>query len=87
MCEPRMYWGIVCRTCGELVAFDGHPNSSFGPTAAGMKPGAIRCRDGHNHIYFPRDFRLYPSAIPIQETTMEGNRAIYRRINPPGQVA
>jgi hypothetical protein len=87
MNEQRMYWGIVCRTCGELVAFDSHPYASFGPAAAGMKPGAIRCREGHNHIYFPRDFRFYPSVIPIQETAMAGNRATYGRINPAGHVA
>ena len=54
--KQTTYWGVICRTCRELVAFDNCPYISFGPGAAGMKPGAIRCGRGHNHIYFPRDF-------------------------------
>ena len=87
MSEQRMYWGILCRTCRELVAFDTCPYVSFGPGAAGIKPGAIRCNQGHNHIYFPGDFCLFPSATLITETIMKANRVIYGEINPRGRVA
>jgi hypothetical protein len=87
MNEQRTYWGIQCRTCRELIAFDGCPYVSFGPRAASLKPGAICCNQGHNHIYFPRDFCFYPSQTLITEATMKGNRTIYAEINLPGRVA
>jgi hypothetical protein len=80
--EQREYWGILCRTCRELVAFDARPYVSFGPGAASTKPGAICCGMGHTHIYFPRDFKFHPSAVPVAEKTMEGNRAAYAAVNP-----
>jgi len=46
------------------------------------KPGAICCGMGHTHIYFPRDFKFHPSAVPVAEKTMEGNRAAYAAVNP-----
>ena len=76
------YWGVLCRTCQKLVAFDICPYVSFGDGAAGMKPGAIRCGRDHNHIYFPRDFRFVPSIVPITEAAMQQNRETYRAINP-----
>jgi hypothetical protein len=76
------YWGVLCRTCRELVAFDGCPYVSFGPGAAGMKPGAIRCGRGHNHIYFPRDFRFIDATVPVTDAAMTENRESYRAINP-----
>jgi hypothetical protein len=79
------YWGVLCRTCRELVAFDIAPYVSFGPAAASMKPGAIRCQLGHNHIYFPRDFGFRGSAVPIAEAVMRDNRQVYRAINSPGK--
>jgi hypothetical protein len=78
------YWGVLCRTCRELVAFDTCPYMSFGPEAASMKPGAIRCGQGHNHIYFPRDFQFCASAAPIPDAVMGENRELYRAINSPG---
>jgi hypothetical protein len=75
------YWGILCRTCREPVAFDVCPYPSFGPGAANVKPSAIRCGQGHNHIYFPRDFRFFPSAVPIAHSVMQENRDAYRAIN------
>jgi hypothetical protein len=87
MSEQTMYWGVLCRICGELVAFDTSPFVSFGPRAASMKPGSIRCSRGHNHIYFPRDYCFHPSADRISEATMEANRILYGKINPSGRVA
>lgn len=76
-----VYWGVLCRTCRELVAFDIPPYASFGPEAASMKPGAIRCARGHNHIYFPRDFQFIPSAVSISDAVMLENRDAYSAIN------
>jgi hypothetical protein len=77
----KTYWGVKCRTCQELVAFDVCPYLSFGADAASMKPGAIRCSQGHNHIYFPRDFQFILSAVAIPDERMRVNRETYRAIN------
>ena len=82
--EEAPYWGVMCRTCKQLVAFDVCPYESFGPGAASMKPGAIRCSLGHNHIYFPRDFGFRTSAIPVADAVMRENRDVYRAINSQG---
>jgi hypothetical protein len=82
--EEALYWGVLCRTCRELVAFDACPYASFGPAAASIRPGAIRCSQEHNHIYFPRDFGFRASEVPIAETVMRENRDIYRAINSQG---
>jgi hypothetical protein len=68
-----------------LVAFDKCPYTSFGPAAASMKPGAICCSQGHNHIYFPRDFGFLSSAVTISEAVMRENREAYLAVNRPGQ--
>jgi hypothetical protein len=81
--NERTYWGVSCRTCGDLVAFDIGPCPAFGLGSRILKPGAIRCVQGHNHIYFPRDFRFFPSEIAIAEVTMQANRTAYIAINPP----
>jgi hypothetical protein len=81
------YWGILCRTCHALVAFDTCPYISFGPGAASMKPGAIRCGLGHNHIYFPRDFGFLPSVDPVSIKVMRENREIFKAINPSEHAA
>jgi hypothetical protein len=75
------YWGVKCRTCQKLVAFDVCPYLSFGIGAASMKPGAICCSQGHNHIYFPRDFQFVPSAATVPDEVMRVNRETYRAIN------
>jgi hypothetical protein len=82
--DAAIYWGVCCRRCEELVAFDTSPYVSFGPGAASMRPGAIRCSQGHNHIYFPRDFGFRQSAVPIADAAMRENRDAYRAINSPG---
>jgi hypothetical protein len=76
------YWGILCRTCRELTAFDTRPCDSVGPGAPSMRPCAIRCRLGHNHIYFPRDFRLRPSAILIADAVIQKNCEAFMATNP-----
>jgi hypothetical protein len=84
--EPT-YWGVLCRSCDELVAFDTHPYLSFGSGAASMNPGTIRCAHGHVHIYFPRDFQFFFSDIPVTDAAMQGNREAYRAINPSTQAS
>jgi len=81
MSKETTYWGILCRTCSEPVAFDVRPYHEFGLGSANVKPGAIRCMRGHNHIYFPRDFHFFPSSVPITEESMQKNRTTYFAIN------
>jgi hypothetical protein len=76
------YWGILCRTCAALVAFGTIPAQNTDPGAEGSKPGTICCNKGHTHIYFPRDFRLYPSTVAIVGATIRENVGIYKAINP-----
>lgn len=83
--DEACYWGVLCKRCRELVAFDVCPYVSFGPQAASMKPGAICCSLGHNHIYFPRDFGFLSSAVPISEAVMRANRDSYLAVNSPGK--
>jgi hypothetical protein len=78
----RTYWGILCRTCAELVAFGTTPTHNSGLGAPNSPAGTIRCSKDHNRIYFPRDFRLYPSAVAIAEKTMQENLETYKAINP-----
>jgi hypothetical protein len=85
MSKETTYWGILCRACSEPVAFDTDPYHEFGLGRANIVPGAIRCVHGHNHIYFPRDFRFFPSSVPITDATMQENRATYWAINPSPQ--
>jgi hypothetical protein len=81
------FWGVLCRTCRELIAFDICPYTSFGPGAASMKPGSIRCGLGHNHIYYPRDFGFLSSVVLIPDATMGENRAAFAAVNPSGFVS
>ena len=86
--QQRTYWGVLCRTCGKFVGFDIVPSAWFECSGANVKPGAIRCAHGHNHIYFPQDFSSYPSTTPItDDTAMEENRASYSRVNPLGNMS
>jgi hypothetical protein len=78
--EPT-YWGVLCRSCIELVAFNTYPYLTFGSRAASMHPGTIRCAHGHVHIYFPRDFQFFFSDIPVADAVMQGNREAYRATN------
>jgi hypothetical protein len=80
------YWGILCRTCAKLVAFDTLPPQSCGPGAEGSGAGTIRCAQGHSHIYFPRDFRLFPSTVAIADATMQENLKVYKSINPSWEL-
>jgi hypothetical protein len=82
MSSETKYWGIWCRACLEPVAFDTRPYHQFGLGSASVRPGAIRCGRGHNHIYFPRDFRFFASAVAISEETMQENRSAYIATNP-----
>jgi hypothetical protein len=80
--DKTTYWGVLCRSCIELIAFDLSPYHSFGPGAASMNPGAIRCAHGHVHIYFPRDFQFFFSDLPLTDAVIQGNREAYRATNP-----
>jgi hypothetical protein len=81
------YWGVVCKTCKGLVAFDVAPFASFGLQAFSMQPGAICCGQGHTHIYFPRDFGFSCSVVSIRDAVMRGNRDVYRTINVSGHTS
>lgn len=81
------YWGVLCRSCAELVAFDISPYCSFGAGAANVKPGAIRCAHGHNHIYIPRDFQFFLSDFPISDVAIQANREAHRAVNPSSQAS
>jgi hypothetical protein len=87
MSEQEAYWGILCRSCREPIAFDARPYREFGLGRANTRPGAIRCCHGHNHIYFPRDFHFFASVVPITEETMKENRAVYIATNPSPQFS
>ena len=84
--EELLYWGVLCRTCRELVAFDVCPYVSFGPGAIGMKPGAIQCAEGHSHTYFPLDFRFIPWISRIPAELMERNREAFKAANQTPQA-
>jgi len=81
------YWGVLCRTCSDPVAFDISPHPSFGPGNPNAKAGAIRCRHGHNHIYFPGDFRMLCSVDPISGAVMHENREAYKAVNSSFQTS
>jgi hypothetical protein len=80
------YWGIRCRSCSQLVAFDVAPFHEFGLGSVNDKPGAVRCVAGHNCIYFPRDFRFYDSPVAISGDAMEKNRATYHAVNSSASI-
>jgi hypothetical protein len=81
------YWGVLCRSCAELYAFDISPFRSFGAGAASMNSGAIRCAHGHVHIYFPRDYQFFFSDIPLTDAALQANREAYSAANPSVQVS
>ena len=87
MGNATTYWGVLCRTCEKLIAFDARPFNKSGLGSAHKTPGAICCPLGHNHIYFPRDFRFFPSDTPITDATMQENRAAYEGVNPSSKLA
>ena len=79
------YWGILCRTCSDPVAFGTHSDHELGLGTENARPGTIRCAQGHNHIYFSRDFRFFVAEVEIAKATMRENRETYRSINPAPQ--
>jgi hypothetical protein len=85
MSNEKTYWGILCRACSEPVAFDIQVCQMFGPGAAD-RPGAIRCAHGHNHIYFPRNFQFFSSAVAITDAVMQENHGAYQAINPAREL-
>jgi len=87
MSNETTHWGILCRTCSEPAAFGTGPHHEYRLGSANARPGAIRCVAGHNHIYFPPDFRFFPSSVPITEATMQENRRAYLAINPPPELS
>lgn len=76
------YWGVLCRSCAELVAFDTLPYHRLGLGIANAKPGAICCSHGHNHIYFPSDFCFFDSEVGISDASMAENCSTYAATNP-----
>jgi hypothetical protein len=86
MNKETIYWGVLCRKCSEPVAFGSPSHQQFELGSAYARPGAIRCTNGHNHIYFPRDFKFFASAEEISDAAMRGNREAHR-VNNPVMVA
>jgi hypothetical protein len=82
MSNETTYWGILCRSCSEPVAFDICRDESFALASANARPGTIRCIHDHTHIYFPRDLRFFPCSAPISAILMEKNREAYLAVNP-----
>jgi hypothetical protein len=76
------YWGILCRTCADLVAFGTIPGQNSDPGTEDSGPGTIRCTKGHTHIYYPRDFGLFPAVTIIVDTVIRENVRVYKVINP-----
>jgi len=76
------YWGVFCRSCSAPIAFGAPSHHQFQMESAYAKPGSIRCANGHNHIYFPRDFQFFTSAA-IPEAVLQANR----ESNPPMKPA
>ena len=76
------YWGILCRTCADLVAFGATPGQDCGLGTEGSRPGTIRCTKGHTHIYYPRDFGFFPSATIIVDAVIGENVRVYKAVNP-----
>ena len=81
MSNETIYWGILCRQCSELVAFGAPSHQHFEVESECARPGAIRCANGHNYIYFPRDFRFFTSAVAIPEAVMQRNLEAHSAIN------
>jgi len=87
-CSPQtmktktVYWGILCRSCSELVAFVTQPPGRPQLGSDGSRAGTIRCAQGHTHIYFPRDFRFFLSQVAIPDVVLEKNFETYKAINP-----
>jgi hypothetical protein len=87
MSRENTYWGILCRKCSAPIAFGSPSHQQFKLESTCARPGAIRCPNGHNHIYFPRDFNFFESAEVIPETAMEKNRRDHSAINPIATVS
>ncbi len=85
--DEAPYWGVLCRSCMQLVAFDVRPYRSFGPEGTNIKPGSIRCVNGHNHIYYPRDFQFFFSEVAISDAAMQQNREAFMVINRPSPAS
>lgn len=80
--KTTVYWGVLCRTCQDLIAFDIRSYASFGPRVADPKPGTIRCERGHSNIYFLQDFQFISSTDPVTDAVMQENRRAYTAITP-----
>jgi hypothetical protein len=83
MSKQMIVWGVMCRACSAPIAFGSPSHHRFELESTFAKPGAIRCANGHNYIYFPRDFKFFVSAESIPEATMQKNREAHSAINPP----
>jgi hypothetical protein len=82
MSKPTIYWGVSCRKCSAAVAFGSPSHRQFELGNAYARPGTIHCANGHSAVYFPRDFKFFPSDEDISDDTMRGNREAHLAINP-----
>jgi len=82
MSKQKTNWGIMCRVYRELVAFD--PCLVWHGTA-GLKPGAVRCDQGHTHICFPEIFVLILLRFRFPTRLRKGTvRSIGQLASPDG---
>jgi hypothetical protein len=77
-----IYWGVLCRRCLDPVVFGSPSHPQFQMESEFARPGAVRCANGHDYIYFPRDFKFFESAEEITAAAMERNRLAHRAVNP-----
>lgn len=76
------YWGVLCRKCLDPIVFGSPSHPRFELESEFARPGTIRCANGHDYIYFPRDFKFFESAVEITDAAMEHNRQVHRAVNP-----
>jgi hypothetical protein len=80
------YWGVLCRRCSDPVVFGSPSHPQFQMESEFARPGTIRCANGHDYIYFPRDFKFFVLDTEITDAAMERNRQAHRAVNPMAVV-
>jgi hypothetical protein len=86
MGEPRLYWGVKCRTCREAVAFGIRRDREFGNISAFLKPGRFRCVNGHTHTYHSEDSVFFRNEFEIPRDEIRKSRAAYKLVPAPAQT-
>ena len=76
------YWGVLCRKCLDPIVFGSPSHPQFRVETEFARPGTVCCPNGHEFIYFPRDFKFFESELEIPEVAMQRNRETHRAVNP-----